>query len=73
MKSVLVPTRGWSAADKNGEPLFDPDMNRLFLRIFKDKLDLNIKIQEVDYHINEDAFGHAAARLMDEMVREVTA
>ena len=66
---VLVPTRGWSGADKQGGPLFDPDMNQIFLQKFKQALDPQIQIQEVDHHINDEAFGHIAANLMDAMVR----
>ena len=68
---VLVPTRGWSGADKPDGPLFDPDMSRLFLHKFKDSLDSQIQIQEVDHHINDDAFGDIAAKLMDAMVRGI--
>ena len=68
---VLVPTRGWSGADKPDGPLFDPDMSRLFLHKFKDSLDSKIQIQEVDHHINDDAFGDIAAKLMDAMVRGI--
>ena len=66
---VLVPTRGWSGADKQDGPLFDPDMNQIFLQKFKQALDPQIQIQEVDHHINDEAFGHIAANLMDAMVR----
>jgi uncharacterized protein (UPF0261 family) len=66
---VLVPTRGWSGADKQDGPLFDPDMNQIFLSKFKHSLDSQIQIQEVDHHINDVAFGHIAANLMDTMVR----
>jgi uncharacterized protein (UPF0261 family) len=69
---VLVPTRGWSGADKEGAPLFDPEMNNLFLQRFKQSLNSHIEIREVDHHINDEAFGHVAAELMDAMIREVT-
>ncbi len=66
---VLVPTRGWSGADKQDGPLYDPDMNRIFLQKFRQVLDSQIEIQEVDLHINDEAFGQAAANLMDAMVK----
>jgi len=69
---VLVPTRGWSGADKQDGPLFDPDMNQIFLQKFKQALDPQIQIQEVDHHINDEAFGHIAANLMDAMVRGIS-
>ena len=45
-------------------------MSRLFLHKFKDSLDSQIQIQEVDHHINDPEFGEIAAKTMDVMVRE---
>jgi len=66
---VLVPTRGWSGADKQDGPLYDPDMNQVFLQKFRQVLDSRIEIQEVDHHINDKAFGQIAATVMDNMVK----
>jgi uncharacterized protein (UPF0261 family) len=65
---VLIPTRGWSEADREGGPLYDPAMNSLFTGRLKKILDPKIEIQEVDQHINDSAFADAAAGLMDKMV-----
>jgi len=66
---VLVPTLGWSGADKKDGPLFDPDMNQVFLQKFRQVIDSQIEIQEVDHHINDNAFGKIAATVMDNMVK----
>jgi uncharacterized protein (UPF0261 family) len=66
---VLVPTKGWSGADKHDGPLYDPEMNNVFLSTFRQSLDPQIQIEEVDHHINDEAFGKIAAHLMDGMVR----
>jgi uncharacterized protein (UPF0261 family) len=68
---VLIPNRGWSEADRQDGPLYDPEMNQLFTEKLKEKLNARIEIQEVDYHINDEAFGKIAAGLMDEMVQKV--
>jgi uncharacterized protein (UPF0261 family) len=65
---VLIPTRGWSEADREGGPLYDPAMNSLFTGRLKKILDPKIEIQEVDQHINDSAFADAAAGLMDRMI-----
>ena len=65
---VLIPTRGWSEADREGGPLYDPEMNSLFTGRLKEVLDPQIEIQEVDRHINDSAFAEVAANLMDKMV-----
>ena len=66
---VLSPTRGWSEADRQDGPLYDPEMNRLFTQRLKQLLNPQIEIQEVDHHINDATFGEIAANIMDEMVR----
>jgi uncharacterized protein (UPF0261 family) len=66
---VLVPKRGWSEADRPNGPLYDPDMNQLFLAKLKELLNSQIEIREVDHHINDPAFGRIAAMMMDRMVR----
>jgi uncharacterized protein (UPF0261 family) len=65
----LIPTNGWSEADREGGPLYDPELNSLFTDGLKLNLNPAIEIHEVDYHINDQAFGPVAADLMDEMVR----
>ena len=65
---VLIPAKGWSEADREGGPLYDPAMNSLFIAKLKEVLDPGIEIQEVDHHINDSAFGDAAADVMDKMI-----
>ena len=66
---VLVPMRGWSEADREGGPLYDPDMNRLFMNQLKSALSSQIEIHEVDHHINDKEFGETAAAMMDRMIK----
>jgi uncharacterized protein (UPF0261 family) len=68
---VLIPVRGWSEADREGGPLYDPEMNSLFTGRLKEVLDPQIEIQEVDRHINDGVFAEVAAHLMDEMVKKL--
>ncbi len=67
---VLVPTRGWSEADKEDGPLYDPETNAYLIKIFKEKLDKRIQLDEIDMHINDPAFAQTAANIMDQMVRD---
>jgi uncharacterized protein (UPF0261 family) len=67
---VLIPTGGWSEADREGGPLYDPEMNSVFTRRLKEILNPRIEIREVNHHINDSDFGRIAAKMMDEMVRE---
>ena len=67
---ILIPLRGWSEADRNEGPLFDPPMNTLFTDCLKQGLDHHIEITEVDHHINDPAFAEIAAQLMHQMIGE---
>jgi len=67
--NFMIPINGWSEADRAGGPLYDPEMNSLFTERLKRNLNPRIEIHEVDHHINDQAFGLAAAELMDKMVR----
>ena len=66
---VLIPTRGWSEADKEDGSLYDPETNSYLIEILKNKLDKDIQLEEIDMHINDPAFAQIAADLMDRMVK----
>jgi uncharacterized protein (UPF0261 family) len=66
---VLIPQKGWSEADREYGPLHDPAVNKFFTGRLREGLNPQIEILEVDYHINDEAFGSIAAKIMDEMVR----
>jgi uncharacterized protein (UPF0261 family) len=65
---VLIPSRGWSEADREGGPLFDPEISRVFVNRLKNQLTDGIEIVEVDCHINDKEFAERAASMMHEMV-----
>ena len=67
---ILIPLQGWSEADRDGEPLHNPSMNRFFTQQLQEKLDTQIDIQETDHHINDAAFAAIAAQMMDQMIKE---
>jgi uncharacterized protein (UPF0261 family) len=66
---ILVPLRGWSEADRKGGALYDPEADSYFINQLRKTLDPQIRIHEVDHHINDEAFGLIAAELMDKMVQ----
>jgi uncharacterized protein (UPF0261 family) len=67
---ILIPLKGWSEADRDKGPLYDPPMNQFFAQRLRQKLDHQIEITEVDHHINDAAFAEIAAQLMHQMIRE---
>ncbi|MFZ5865910.1 MAG: Tm-1-like ATP-binding domain-containing protein [Thermodesulfobacteriota bacterium] len=65
----VVPMRGWSEADVEGGPLYEPSTNRLFMTKLKSLLNGNIDVVEVDAHINDEAFARAAVFHLDLMMK----
>ncbi len=66
---VLVPMRGWSEADGEGRPLYDPVAQDEFMKTLRHDLDPRAEIMEVDLHINDPSFATLASATMDEMLR----
>jgi uncharacterized protein (UPF0261 family) len=67
---VLVPKKGFSEADHANGPLFDPAMNRQFVRTLRKHLNPSVEVKEVDFHINDPGFARLAAGVMDVLVRQ---
>lgn len=65
---ILIPLKGWSEADHEKGPLYDPSINNSFIQRLHEKIDPQIEIKEVDYHINDSAFAAIASKMMDEMI-----
>ncbi len=66
---VLIPEKGWSEADREGGPLFDPDLNNLFVRELRQILANKVSIDKVSYHINDSEFAGIAAKMMHDMIQ----
>jgi uncharacterized protein (UPF0261 family) len=67
---VLIPLKGWSEADKEGDVLFDMESSKAFSHTLQKLLKSDIEVIKVDYHINEYAFANIAADLMINMIKE---
>ena len=58
---VLIPTRGFSALDREGVIFYDPVADRAFVEALKNSLNGTIELKEIDAHINDDEFAEAVA------------
>jgi len=65
---VLIPTEGWSVADRKGGPLYAPKISRAFNERLKALLDPRIEVREVNHHINDEAFARIAADMITKMI-----
>jgi uncharacterized protein (UPF0261 family) len=66
---VLIPMKGWSDADKEGMPLFDPAVDRVFTDKLKALLDARVIVEELEVHISEPAFAARAVEILDGMIK----
>jgi uncharacterized protein (UPF0261 family) len=66
--SIIIPLQGFSEASRKDAPLCDPDSDRAFMDSVKNKVDQKVKIQEIDCHINDDAFAEAIMNTFDKII-----
>ncbi len=63
---LFIPLRGFSYPDHEGRAHWDPEVNELFIRTLKSRLSPAVMYDELDCHINDDAFIDA---VVNELVR----
>jgi uncharacterized protein (UPF0261 family) len=66
---ILIPTKGWSEADKVGMELFDPKTDKIFVEELKKIINQNIPIEEMNVHISDPAFALRAVEALDDMIQ----
>jgi len=59
--AVLVPLRGISAIDAEGQPFWWPEADRALFQSLRDWMSPHVELVELDRHINDPAFAEAAA------------
>ena len=58
---VLLPMRGVSMIDRDGQPFHDPDADAALFSALRAALKPEIRVRELDAHINDPEFAHALA------------
>jgi uncharacterized protein (UPF0261 family) len=53
---ILIPRKGWSAADLPGNDTHDPAEDQLFTQVLREKLKPDVQIVEVDANMEDPAF-----------------
>lgn len=66
---LVLPMRGVSAIDAEGQPFHDPEADRALFGSLRSHLDPRIRIVEVDAHINDPAFADVLSREMLDLLR----
>jgi uncharacterized protein (UPF0261 family) len=65
----LVPLRGWTSVDREGAPLYEPEMDMVFVSELRKRLKPEIEIREIDANIEDLAFAQAVVAAFEEVMR----
>jgi uncharacterized protein (UPF0261 family) len=66
--AAILPLRAFGWFAREGQPLHDPESDRVFIETFKAHVPAKVKVVEMDTHLNDPAVGEMAVRLMAEML-----
>ncbi|HMP03781.1 MAG TPA: Tm-1-like ATP-binding domain-containing protein [Gemmatales bacterium] len=66
--AILLPLRGVSAIDAEGQPFWWPDADRALFESIRLWRSPNVELVELDLHINDPAFAAAAAEKLQTMM-----
>jgi uncharacterized protein (UPF0261 family) len=66
--AVLVPLQGVSAIDRAGQPFWWPEADAALFQSLRNWIGPQVRLIELDLHINDPAFAEAAARTLLEML-----
>ncbi len=67
--AVIIPKRGVSPADSEGNEWYDPEANLAFSEAVKKAVKPEVRVLEVDAHINDRIFAETAVALLDELMK----
>lgn len=59
--TLLLPLKGVSAMDDEGQPFYDPEADAALFQALRDHVQAPVEIVELDLHLNDPAFADAAA------------
>ena len=62
--AILVPLRGVSAIDREGQPFYWPEADVALFQSLRHWLSPNVRVIELDVHINDPAFAKTAAETL---------
>jgi uncharacterized protein (UPF0261 family) len=68
--AALVPLRGVSAIDREGQPFWWPEADQALFESLRHWMSPHVRLTELDLHVNDPEFASAAARTLLELMRE---
>jgi len=70
--AMILPLRAFGWFAREGQPLHDPESDRAFVETFKAHAPAQVRIVEMDTHLNDPEVGKMAIQLMHEMLEQGT-
>ena len=67
--AILLPKKGVSAIDREGQPFWWPEADRALFTSVKQWVAPTVEVVELDLHINDPAFAEAAAQTLLRMMK----
>jgi uncharacterized protein (UPF0261 family) len=68
--SIVIPKKGVSAIDKEGQPFYDAEADSAFAESLKSNLREQVDLIEMDNHINDEQFARIVANLLLKNMRK---
>jgi uncharacterized protein (UPF0261 family) len=68
--AVLVPLRGVSAIDQEGQPFWWPEADQALFQSLRQWLSPHVRLIELDLHVNDPAFAETAARTLLDFLQQ---
>ncbi|MBP1734415.1 MAG: hypothetical protein H6Q53_702 [Deltaproteobacteria bacterium] len=66
----FVPLKGWSAIDREGTVLYDPDGDRVFVDALRQGLDPRVEIVAIPYNLEDFEFAQAMVEAFDGIFKQ---
>jgi uncharacterized protein (UPF0261 family) len=67
--AILIPLRGVSAIDGEGKPFWWPEADQALFQSLRNWISPDVRLIELDLHINDPTFAEVAARTLLEMMQ----
>jgi uncharacterized protein (UPF0261 family) len=68
--AVLVPRRGVSALDAEGQPFWWPEADAALFQSLRNWMSPNVQLVELDLHMNDPDFARSAAEMLLQLIRK---
>jgi uncharacterized protein (UPF0261 family) len=64
----MIPLKGFSSIDKEGQPFYDPIITKVFVKCVKSRVKEGVQVFEVDNHINDNEFAQKVCNVFANIV-----